>query len=182
MIPVLSFTPFLVIACQSEPVEPVDKNVVLTTPKHASSSEGDFDKMSFQCCDSEEATTLVRKYLSLTKAMAADDDEGTKRSVTELIEYTQNDSFGQDSMLTPFVQALPQWKNLDRKNIQQEFSDPSAAVINYAKAHKADSGVTIIVALCPMAPGGSGRWLQTEKSISNPYYGSEMLTCGFFEE
>ena len=34
------------------------------------------------------------------------------------------------------------------------------------------------VAFCPMKPG---RWLQAAATIANPYYGSEMLTCGVFE-
>lgn len=32
---------------------------------------------------------------------------------------------------------------------------------------------------CPMADGGKGaHWLSQEKAIKNPYYGSQMLTCG----
>lgn len=32
---------------------------------------------------------------------------------------------------------------------------------------------------CPMANGGKGaHWLSKEKAIKNPYYGSQMLTCG----
>lgn len=32
---------------------------------------------------------------------------------------------------------------------------------------------------CPMANGGKGaNWLSKENEVKNPYYGSEMLTCG----
>ena len=32
---------------------------------------------------------------------------------------------------------------------------------------------------CPMANGGKGaNWLSKEKAIKNPYYGSQMMTCG----
>ncbi len=31
---------------------------------------------------------------------------------------------------------------------------------------------------CPMVPGGGGDWLQSEGELRNPYWGSEMLTCG----
>ncbi|MBD3660738.1 MAG: DUF3347 domain-containing protein, partial [Arenibacter algicola] len=32
---------------------------------------------------------------------------------------------------------------------------------------------------CPMADGGKGaNWLSLEEDIRNPYYGSQMLSCG----
>jgi len=31
---------------------------------------------------------------------------------------------------------------------------------------------------CPMVPGGGGDWMQPGGDLANPYWGSEMLTCG----
>lgn len=31
---------------------------------------------------------------------------------------------------------------------------------------------------CPMVPGGGGDWMQSGGELQNPYWGSEMLTCG----
>jgi len=32
---------------------------------------------------------------------------------------------------------------------------------------------------CPMANGGKGaNWLSKENAVKNPYYGSQMLSCG----
>ncbi len=31
---------------------------------------------------------------------------------------------------------------------------------------------------CPMVPGGGGDWMQFDRELRNPYWGSEMLTCG----
>jgi Cu(I)/Ag(I) efflux system membrane fusion protein len=31
---------------------------------------------------------------------------------------------------------------------------------------------------CPMVPGGGGDWMQPGGDLQNPYWGSEMLTCG----
>ncbi|MCA9036519.1 MAG: efflux RND transporter periplasmic adaptor subunit [Planctomycetaceae bacterium] len=31
---------------------------------------------------------------------------------------------------------------------------------------------------CPMVPGGGGDWLQPDAEVVNPYWGSEMLSCG----
>jgi hypothetical protein len=39
------------------------------------------------------------------------------------------------------------------------------------------------VAFCPMAFNNKGgSWLQTEKLISNPFYGASMLRCGEIKE
>jgi len=36
---------------------------------------------------------------------------------------------------------------------------------------------------CPMANDGKGaNWLSKENAIKNPYYGSQMLTCGSIVE
>ena len=39
--------------------------------------------------------------------------------------------------------------------------------------------VTVYYQFCPMANGGKGaNWLSKEKVVKNPYYGSQMLSCG----
>lgn len=39
--------------------------------------------------------------------------------------------------------------------------------------------VPVYYQFCPMANGGKGaNWLSKEDSVKNPYYGSQMLTCG----
>ena len=38
---------------------------------------------------------------------------------------------------------------------------------------------TVYYQFCPMANDGKGaNWLSKENGIKNPYYGSQMLTCG----
>ena len=37
----------------------------------------------------------------------------------------------------------------------------------------------VYVQFCPMANGGEGaNWVSKEKAVKNPFYGSQMLTCG----
>lgn len=169
------------LACSGEQPAENSKNVVLKTDKHAAATPTDFEDKSFKCCDTPEATELLDKYLALTKAMAADDDTKTKAAVTELQQFTQTTAFNNLSTkddLKELKEAAQYWTTLERKDIQKDFKEASQNVIDFAKAHRSDSGMTVITAFCPMAPG---RWLQTESTISNPYYGSMMLTCGVFE-
>lgn len=48
---------------------------------------------------------------------------------------------------------------------------PSSAV--------AGAGGTLYVMNCPMAPGGAkGDWLQTSPDVANPFFATDMKTCG----
>lgn len=49
----------------------------------------------------------------------------------------------------------------------------------YALMKVANPGETVYYQFCPMANDGKGaNWLSKENGIKNPYYGSQMLTCG----
>ena len=116
--------------------------------------------------------------------MAADDDARTKSAVDTLVQFVATPEFVELSKsdgLQEWMEGPKYWSTLSRKDIQQDFEPASQLMVDFAKKHKAtksDATTTVITAFCPMAPG---RWLQTETTISNPYYGSAMLTCGVFE-
>jgi hypothetical protein len=177
----LYFTLFF--ACNDAP-EPSGKDVVLNVQKHASPKADDFQTKSFECCDTKEARDLLDQYLALTRAMAADNDAKTKAAVDSLVTYTSTpdfESYAAAEGLQEWIAGPKYWSTLSRKDIQDDFEAASQIMVDFAKKHKttkSESTLNVITAFCPMAPG---RWLQTESTISNPYYGSAMLTCGVFE-
>lgn len=62
------------------------------------------------------------------------------------------------------------------KAIREQFKNVSLAMIQIGKAAGlTDSAVTVQIYHCPMAKAS---WLQPPGETANPYYGSEMLTCG----
>lgn len=68
-------------------------------------------------------------------------------------------------------------KSQDIKKQRQLFSTLSENMYTLAKA--ADLPQPIYYNNCPMFNDGKGaNWLSDEKTIKNPYYGSQMLTCG----
>lgn len=68
-------------------------------------------------------------------------------------------------------------KSQDLKKQRQLFSTLSEAMYTLAKA--ADLPQPVYYHNCPMFNDGKGaNWLSEEKAIKNPYYGSQMLTCG----
>ena len=40
----------------------------------------------------------------------------------------------------------------------------------------------VYLVMCPMVEGGQGFWLQSQRAITNPYFGVMMLTCGEIQE
>lgn len=66
----------------------------------------------------------------------------------------------------------------DVKIQREKFTALSSDVIALMKHADINSG-TLYVQYCPMAnDNDGGYWLAAEKTIRNPYYGSEMLNCG----
>lgn len=60
----------------------------------------------------------------------------------------------------------------DISTVRTAFVDLSKPMVMWASMSK-PSGINVVY--CSMNPGS---WLQKEKKIRNPYYGSKMLTCG----
>ncbi len=97
-----------------------------------------------------------------------------------------------------FKQALSSWKTICEKDLghyakEQKYDDctkPMKTITELRNSFKALSEIyikngetikdgSIVVASCPMA---KARWLQKSGSVSNPYYGKDMLQCGEIEK
>ncbi|TDE47089.1 DUF3347 domain-containing protein [Flavobacterium rhamnosiphilum] len=68
----------------------------------------------------------------------------------------------------------------DTKDISHQrdhFMDLSKSMYELIKVAKYETPVYL--QFCPMANGGKGaNWLSKENAVKNPYYGSQMMTCG----
>jgi hypothetical protein len=68
-------------------------------------------------------------------------------------------------------------ENKDPGHQREHFIELSQNMYELIKAAKPPE--TIYYQFCPMANDGKGaNWLSKESAIKNPYYGSQMLTCG----
>ncbi|GAA4340786.1 hypothetical protein GCM10023184_38700 [Flaviaesturariibacter amylovorans] len=65
---------------------------------------------------------------------------------------------------------------------RQAFAALSEELIRHVEAAGV-AGAPLFVAYCPMARDGAGAaWLTSMPVVRNPYYGSEMLTCGEIQD
>jgi len=62
---------------------------------------------------------------------------------------------------------------------RKAFRPLSHALLRAASLVRGQATATNLVHMyCPMVPGGGGDWMQPEGELVNPYWGSEMLSCG----
>jgi hypothetical protein len=111
-------------------------------------------------------TAGLDKYIAAQEALAAD-DLGKARTALEDFAKAAGGQVGK------LASAAASAKDIGA--MRAAFKPLSEAVA------KGDLPAGVVVASCPMYKGGS-RWVQKDGEIKNPYYGSEMPTCGSIEK
>ncbi len=116
--------------------------------------------------------SVLQPYVTIQTALAAD----TLKGVPEAAEALATIAKSHAGMLpaTLATQAEAVGKAADLKAARAAFKPLSATLITAASAAKEKTG-RYYEAFCPMA---GAAWIQANKTIANPYYGSSMLTCG----
>ena len=125
---------------------------------------------------SETLQKIVASYLQIQTQLASDSMDGVKDSAAAIAE--QGAGMGEPgAAIVRAAKAVEAAGEL--KEAREAFGTLSDAVIAAAKADKWQGLGEVKVAFCPMA---NKSWLQKGDTIRNPYYGSQMLTCGSFTE
>jgi hypothetical protein len=115
----------------------------------------------------------VGLYLQAQKKLANDDSNDVVNLLKELTRTVQ--SIDADAARKMEVKLPPANEN-DIARIRESFKTTSSEII--ALGHRVglpEDASTLKVFRCPMA---NADWIQKPGETSNPYYGSEMLTCG----
>lgn len=117
--------------------------------------------------------SVFDNYIKVHGALAQDSLEGIGPTANAIAEAIRGDSM---KMLSPKVakqaEALAQARDLETARVA--FKALSDSLIDYLKGQKVPAGAYYVV-YCPMAKAS---WLQTKKTIMNPYMGKEMIHCG----
>ena len=109
-----------------------------------------------------ELVAQFAEYVAAQEALAADDAAGARAALERLLAAA-------DDVTRPLVRAA--LSAADIETLRQRFKPLSEFLAaldlpqGYARAY------------CPMYDGGSN-WVQLDGPVRNPYYGSQMLTCG----
>lgn len=120
--------------------------------------------------------SVYDSYLKIQAELAKDSTKDVADNANAIAKAVKGDEM---KMLSPDVatQAEALAKARDLKTARAAFKPLSDSLIKYLSDRKAGKGV-YHEAYCAMVKAS---WLQTEKSIKNPYMGKEMPGCGEFK-
>ena len=132
---------------------------------------------------------IVTAYLSVQAQLGAKQKSDTPIDVTGLLKTATMAAEHAEGDAKPLAEAVATAaKAMDRQPIEKQretFMGLSEAVITLAKASPPSTKVAakLFLVRCPMAFHDQGaNWLQTTDTIANPYYATEMKSCGGVEE
>lgn len=130
----------------------------------------------------EFTTTLVDPYLAIQQSLAKDDLEGAKQGATGFLTAmkkapTAGAAKKETDALIASAKSIAEAADIAAAReallpLTQEFS----ALL---KQKGTTRDTPLYLAHCPMAFGNKGAdWVQSDKTVANPYFGASMLRCG----
>jgi hypothetical protein len=122
----------------------------------------------------EMSRPVIDPYLRIGAALAADSMEGVTANAGEIA--TAASALG--ALAFKIDTAAAQLTGAaDLADARAKFGVLSEAIDSYMTNQHLTSPEGVRVAFCPMV---LKPWLQKDGDLRNPYYGSQMLTCGSF--
>jgi len=112
---------------------------------------------------------LIEGYLRVQRALASDDVDGAKQAWGKLA--------GESAHLTQLMGDADLISGI--AELRTAFHKLSQHVVSRAQNQESGIQQELRLVHCPMAFDFAGAdWLQAEADVRNPYFGTEMLTCG----
>ncbi|MET0390926.1 MAG: hypothetical protein ABW321_33440 [Polyangiales bacterium] len=128
--------------------------------------------------------TLLRAYLDLQTKLAQDDQAGAHTAFVRVQAASVDKGLALDAALQKRLEGAAN-QGVAASKIEPTrvaFGALSEVVLAYLRTVDNPLSHTLVVAHCPMAFDNKGaKWLQLGDKLRNPYFGSEMLTCGSAE-
>ena len=118
--------------------------------------------------------SIVDPYLKIQTALAEDSVDGIRQNAGDLA--TAATALGAPAM-TIDMAAVQLAAATELPDARTKFGALSEAIDTYMTGLKLTPPEGVKIATCPMV---HKPWMQEGGAIANPYYGSEMLTCGSF--
>ncbi|HEY7291407.1 MAG TPA: hypothetical protein VH583_16335 [Vicinamibacterales bacterium] len=123
--------------------------------------------------------SIIDPYLAIQDALADDKTDGIKTNAGNIATAATAlgaPAFKIDTAAVQLAGAADA-PTPDIDDVRQKFGALSEAIDTYATGSKLKMPEGVRVAFCPMA---NKPWMQKGDTLSNPYYGKEMPTCGSF--
>jgi len=130
--------------------------------------------------------TLVNPYLAIQKGLAGDDLKAAQVGANNFLEAMKNapnEGEAKEEAADLSTPAKTISEASDIKAARMAFLELSREVIPLVKHVGVTKGINLFTVHCPMAFGHQGGdWIQSDKTVANPYLGSKMLRCGSIQK
>ncbi|QDU44502.1 Cation efflux system protein CusB precursor [Symmachiella dynata] len=127
---------------------------------------------------------LYRAYFAIQKSFA-NDNQPSAELATQLHQLAAEVAEAEEiskparKQLQEVAADSEHLHHLSLEKGRKKFKAISAVMVTLATTYRgAKSTEPFRHFFCPMVPGGAGDWLQADDKLINPYFGSQMLTCG----
>lgn len=121
---------------------------------------------------SESTKAIVASYLQIHAALSADKTDGVRPAAANIVKEAGRMGASGEAILKA-AKAVESAANL--KAARDAFGPLSDAVIAAAGADDWKDVGGVKIGYCPMVQKS---WIQKDGEVNNPYYGTQMLTCG----
>jgi hypothetical protein len=121
--------------------------------------------------------TILDHYFKIQASLAKDTTAGVDAAagqIARLASETRSEDAQIKKFLTEVQTAAQQIKGKDLESTRLQFFELSKPLFSYLHQHYKGQK-SYFRYFCSMAKKG---WVQPDKGVRNPYYGSSMLTCG----
>lgn len=166
---------------------PIHNDTVATVTSTDTSSQ-EAEKSDVKQTQKFTIAPIIKDYLALKNALVADNDKTAANAGKQLFTTLKNVD----------MNAIPANKHKEYMEIAEDAKEnaehigDNAGKVDHQREHFASlsKDVSDLITLfgttqklyqdfCPMYNDGKGAiWISEAKAIKNPYYGSQMLTCG----
>lgn len=121
----------------------------------------------------QDANKVLSDYIAIKNALVNGDSKAATQAATRLEQYLKEEkSFDQKDALLKSTEVVAKAGGLEQQ--RAAFNDLSVNIWKLVK-NTAKLKDPVYYQYCPMK---KAYWVNMEKDIKNPYYGSAMLTCG----
>ncbi len=135
----------------------------------------------------DQLETLYKAYFRIQKSLAADQrpaeaDAGELRRTSLSLSASTEPGLSKaaQELIATIAKHSEHLHHLEIDKARHDVFRPiSHAIVKLASHIRSDQASEPFHQMfCPMVKGGAGDWLQPDSNLLNPYWGSQMLTCG----
>lgn len=168
--------PFLFVCCQCKNKAPETK----VAPSQNTSISRDLNETnshSKSIFNNKNVEELFNQYLALKAVLVNSNAEQSKEVASQLAVFAEKQF--PNSKIVAIINQIKAQDELKKQRVY--FEDLSKEIASLLET-ELQKGI-IYKQFCPMAFEGKGAfWFSNSKEIRNPYYGDEMLTCGYVQK